>query len=313
MIAGATRILLGPQRPHSRLPDALASAALPDGPVAVISAGWQEAEGDIDDVQQLVARPVRDLLLYQRAEQIFAAHQELQEAYRVRQERLKDRQRLYRLRLRYLMDAARQVMRADADPALLATEKRHAIAQLRALDRHHVHCVAAIHEEFAARFSSDKFAPLAEHVAAIRKVLDECQAVVITGGNVIILLNRLLLFGLGSLLQDRHIIAWSAGAMVLGEQILLFHDRMPEGRRDAELLGTGLSLLPEYVVLPDAKHRLRSGDRLRMTLLGYRLAPKTCVMLNYDSLLKFSDDRITAAEATRYITRKGGSGAVTAA
>jgi hypothetical protein len=45
---------------------------LPDGPLAVISAGWQEAEGDIGDVQQFVGRPVRDLTLYQRAEKIFA-------------------------------------------------------------------------------------------------------------------------------------------------------------------------------------------------------------------------------------------------
>lgn len=312
MSTAATRILLGPQRPHSRLPDALFSAALPDGPVAVISAGWQEAEGDIDDVQQLVGRPVRDLLLYQRAEEVFAAHSELQDAYRVRQERLMGRQRLYRLRLRYLTDAARQIMRADAAPALLATEKRHAIAQLRALDRHHLHCVAAIHEEFADRFSSEKYAPLVDHVAAIRSVLDECQAVVVTGGNVIVLLNRLLLFGLGALLRDRHIIAWSAGAMVLGEQIVLFHDRMPEGRRDAELLGAGLGLLPQHVLLPDATHRLRSNDRLRMTLLGNRLTPKTCVMLNYDSLLKFAGSSIVTAEASHYITRNGGSAAVTA-
>jgi len=287
-------------------------AALPDGPVAVISAGWQEAEGDIDDVQQHVGRPVRDLLLYQRAEKIFEQHKDLQQAYRVRQERLIERQRLYRMRLRFLMDAARQVIRSDADAALLATEKRHAIAQLRALDRHHLKCVAEIHAEFAEGFGAGSFAPLAEDVAAIRKVLDECQAVVITGGNVIVLLNRLLLFGLEVLLRDRQLIAWSAGAMVLSRQVVLFHDRMPEGRRDAELLGAGLDLLPEQVCLPDARHRLRSGDRLRMSLLGYRLAPATCIMLNHDSLLQFAGSTIVAAEETRRITRNGGSSPVAA-
>lgn len=305
-----TRILLGPQRPQSRLADAIVTAALPDGPVAVISAGWQEAEGDIDDVQQLVGRPVRDLTLYQRAEKMFASHAELWEAYRVRQERLIDRQRLYRLRLGFLMDAARQVMRSDADAALLATEKRHAIGQLRALDRHHLNQVTAIHDEFAALFGADNYAPLADDVAAIRSILDDCQAVVITGGNVIVLLNRLMLFGLGPLLQQRHIIAWSAGAMVLCKQIVLFHDRMPEGRRDPELLGAGLGLLNEQVFLPDARLRLRSGDRSRMSLLGYRLTPASGIMLNYDSLLQYAGTAIVRAEATRSITRNGGTSPV---
>jgi hypothetical protein len=112
--------------------------------------------------------------------------------------------------------------------------------------------------------------------------------------------------------QDRHLIAWSAGAMALSRQVVLFHDRMPEGRRDAELLGSGLGLLPEQVFLPDARHRLRSGDRLRMSLLGYRLTPASCIMLNHDSLLKFAGSTIVAAEATRRITRNGGSSAVTA-
>jgi len=304
--------VLGPQRPQSRLADALVAAALPDGPLAVISAGWQEAEGDIGDVQQLVGRPVRDLTLYQRAEKIFATHAELQQAYRVRQERLIERQRLYRMRLRFLMDAARQLIRDDGDAALLATEKRHAIAQLRALDRHHMNCVAAIQREFAEQFGAETYAPLRDDIAAIRNTLDECQGVVITGGNVIVLLNRLMLFGLGALLRGRHLIAWSAGAMVLSRQVMLFHDRMPEGRRDAELLGAGLGLLQEQVFLPDARHRLRSGDRLRMSLLESRLAPASCIMLNHDSLLQFAGSEIVVAEETRHITRNGGTSQVTA-
>jgi hypothetical protein len=98
--------------------------------------------------------------------------------------------------------------------------------------------------------------------------------------------------------------------MVLSRQVVLFHDRMPEGRRDAELLGAGLGLLPDQVFLPDARQRLRSGDRLRMSLLGYRLAPATCIMLNHDSLLQFAGTDIVAAEETRRITRNGGSNAV---
>ena len=38
------RLLLGPQRPVLNLGEAFAEAGFPAGPVAVISAGWQEAE-----------------------------------------------------------------------------------------------------------------------------------------------------------------------------------------------------------------------------------------------------------------------------
>ena len=65
------RILLGPQRPHTNLPEAFRDRGLPGGPVAVISAGWQEAEGDIDDVRALVPRELIDLELYRRAEELF--------------------------------------------------------------------------------------------------------------------------------------------------------------------------------------------------------------------------------------------------
>ncbi|MDH3453468.1 MAG: hypothetical protein OEN20_13745, partial [Gammaproteobacteria bacterium] len=119
----AIRLLLGPQRPVSNLRRGVDSLSLKDGPIACISAGWQEAEGDTDDVQELVGRPLRDLNLYARTEDIFLAQPDLHDAYRSRQDQLKEQQKLYRLRLRHLMNAARQVLRSDVDPVLLATEQ----------------------------------------------------------------------------------------------------------------------------------------------------------------------------------------------
>ncbi len=138
MTATPVRLLLGPQRPVRNLAEAIAAAGIPDGPLAVISAGWQEAEGDIDDVREVVGRPLDDLRLYARADEVFAADEKLAEAYRERQDCLQEQQRLYRQRLRQLALAARQTLRAEADPGMLAAEQRHAIAQQRALDRHHL-------------------------------------------------------------------------------------------------------------------------------------------------------------------------------
>jgi len=308
----AKRVLLGPQRPGSNLPAAVEQLSLDDGPIAVISAGWQEAEGDIDEVAELVGRPLHDVGLYRRTEELFATHHDLHDAYRSRQERLKEQQRLYRLRLRHLMVATRQVMRSEGDRVVLAAEQRHAVAQLRALDRHHRHRVETIHADFSTHFDQDNFAPIAEHATAIQDILNDCQAVLITGGNVIILLNRLLLFGLGPQLRNRQLIAWSAGAMVLSEQIVLFHDRLPDGRRDAELLGAGLGLIPGYVFLPDAGHRIRKKESLRLRVFCHRFSPNTCAMLDNESLLRFDDVELAAAEAVRRIKSNGAIGLVQA-
>ena len=51
MIEAPLRLLLGPQNPVRNVGKAMDEARVFDGPVAVISAAWQEAENDIDDVR----------------------------------------------------------------------------------------------------------------------------------------------------------------------------------------------------------------------------------------------------------------------
>ena len=303
--AGPTRILLGPQRPVRNLGEAVQAAGLRDGPLAVISAGWQEAEGDIDDVRQLVGRSLVELGLYGRAEAVFAADEQLGAAYRARQDRLVAQQRLYRQRLKQLAIAARQTLRAEGDADLVAPEQRHAIAQLRALDRHHLRRTQALHADFGAAFDPAKHPSLAGHRAEIETSLRSASGVLITGGNVVVLLNRMRLFGVAELLERLPLIGWSAGAMVLAHRVVLFHDRAPQGRRDAEVLGAGMNLVRGHVMLPDAKRRLRKRDRLRMTLLARRFSPDTCVVLDSGAALQVEGSRVVAEAGARRLNRNG--------
>ncbi|HLU06084.1 MAG TPA: Type 1 glutamine amidotransferase-like domain-containing protein [Woeseiaceae bacterium] len=298
-------ILLGPQRPNTNLGAAIVEAALPDGPLAVISAGWQEAEGDIEDIHELVRRPLHDLRLYQRAEEVFAAAPELLLAYRARQDRLQVLQRLYRLRLRRLLSAARQMLRAKAEPSLVEAEQRHAIAQLRALDRHHMRRVAKVNERFDAEFDVAAHELLSRQAAEISGILDNVETVVITGGNVAILINRLRLFGLGNMLKAKNVVAWSAGAMALCDRIVLFHDNPPQGRRNPEVFGPGLGLVRRQVLFPNARTRLRTSDRVRMQLLGRRFAPAACITLDSGAMLRIADGQFVAVERARRIVESG--------
>lgn len=299
------RLLFGPQRPVSNLRDAFASGDIPAAPVGVVSAGWQEAEGDFDELADLVPRPLVNLDLYARAEAVFNADQALYLAYRERQDRLQALQGLYRLRLRQMMLAARKIRHSGAPPDLVAAEQRHAVAQVRALDRHHLHRIETVYDKFAERISVNASSPLAEHVAAIGEAVAACPTVLLTGGNVMVLLNRLQLFDLRQALAGRHLVAWSAGAMVLSERVVLFHDSKPLGRRDAELLGAGLGILPGYIFLPDARRRLQARDTVRIGLFGGRFSPDRCVTLDNGASLGFTDRHLSAARGVECLTARG--------
>ena len=115
-------LILGPQLRAPALREALArvSPGRPAGIVA-ITAGWQEREGELDALEEHLGEPVRDLRLYERAEAIFDLDRELGEAHRARQNRLKEIQELYRLRLDAAKAAARELMNRDGQSDSLRT------------------------------------------------------------------------------------------------------------------------------------------------------------------------------------------------
>ena len=188
---------------------------------------------------------------------------------------------------------------------MLAAEQRHAIAQLRALDRHHLNRTETIWHDFLETFRPDEHPEVARHAGEIGEQLSRAAGVVITGGNIAVLLNRLRLFGLERRLAAKPIIAWSAGAMVLAERIVLFHERSPEGRRDAEVFGSGCGIVPGYVLLPDTEHRLRTRDRHRVGVTSRRFSPDLCVALDSGAELHVDDHDIRYADQVRSLNRDG--------
>jgi hypothetical protein len=94
----AFQLLLGPQLPVPNLGSALESLGL-NGPLAVITAGWRDSEGEIQELQAATGLPLEDLMLYHRAEEVFAREPGLRALQRERQDRLAELQRLYRMRL----------------------------------------------------------------------------------------------------------------------------------------------------------------------------------------------------------------------
>jgi len=301
----AARILLGPQRPTPTVGAAVHDLTAPDETVGVISAGWQEAEGDLHELQACIERPLLDLGLYRRAEAVVAASQAVREAHRLRQDRLRLLQRYYRMRLSHAMRAAVSVLEIDDETEVIKLEQRHAVAQLRALDRHHLGRVHATHAAYNDVQSVHEAEALRDQRREIEQLLAPLSTLVITGGNVAVLITRLRLMGMGALLRDKHIVAWSAGAMALCDRIVLYHDRAPQGRRDAEIFDVGLALVPGLIVLPNAKRRLDTGQATILGLLSRRFAPRRCVTLDNASMVRIQDARVVAVSDVSRITRKG--------
>ena len=121
--------LLGPQTQDPILADVLRELHL-EGPFAVITAGWQEREGEIDELRDHVGTEVRDLQLYARAERVLANDAELRSLSRRRQARLAEMQEIYRLRLEHGKRAAVALFEHDGDIEVLRPARRQAIAEI---------------------------------------------------------------------------------------------------------------------------------------------------------------------------------------
>jgi hypothetical protein len=277
---------------------------VPEGQtVAVISAGWQEAENDLDEIGQVVDRPLVDLMIYARCDTLLNQSPELGEAHRRRQVALRALQRLYRRRLGHLIDACVEIFEVESELAQL--DQRHAVTQVRALDRHHLQRVRAAHLEYAQVESATNLAARTRLRGEVASVLDGGTTVIVTGGNIGVLMSRLRLLGMSELLAGKNIVAWSAGAMAMCERVVLYHDLAPQGQRDAELFDEGLGLVPGYVALPNAKRRLDKSQTTRLGLMSRRLAPRRTVTLDSGSMLTFDDARLAAVRGSMRLSRTG--------
>jgi hypothetical protein len=308
----ALQILLGPQSPVPNLRQAI-DAINSDGPVVVITAGWRDSEGEIDELRDIAGCPIEDLMLYQRAEAVFAHEPALRELQRERQDELTELQRLYRIRLAPTIAAARKLMRTRAEPELLRLEQRAAISQLRAPDSHHLRRIRGIHQNFNRRRAGLDIPRATAQREQVHEMVEKAGLVLIAGGHVAVLLNRIRLFGLDQLLAQKPVIAWSAGAMALSERIVLFHHAPPQGKRDAELLDAGLGIVRRRVLLPHANTRLDWHNGHRMALFSRRFSPADCCTLDNGSMIHLDNERIIATSGSCIVSRAGRKKALTGA
>lgn len=271
--------LLGPQRPNANMPTALATVNRP-GRVLYITAGWRHDENDDEALRRDLGTGGFPLPLYAWFEELAKTAPDLFAAHHSQQDEIRKLKTLYRARLDAALQAVR-VMLAHAeqrpDVPYVKEEFDDAIASVRALRQRYIRQCDSIRERFAEKWDVSRNRQVARRMIEIEGLVREARAVLIAGGHVGVLRNRLEFFGLGPILQRaRHrgvgIIAWSAGAMALTDEVVLFHDDPPVGQSNAEVLDRGLGLATGIVALPHARERLWLHDRTRVAVLGWRFA-----------------------------------------
>jgi Peptidase family S51 len=291
--------LLGPQRRPTldRVFRAVARGLDADAPVAVVTAGWQEREGDDDELRALLGRDTVNLGLHGRWLDVLERDREYAGAEREHRVVLDELEHLYLLQLDHALQAAYTVARRqDGHPRTRKSALADAMAVVDLVDRQHLTRVRDIHRAFDEAWSPPDRPRVAEHRAAVREALRSACCLVVAGGHVGVLLRLLHLFGVAPHLPST-VIAWSAGAMALTERVVLFHDRAAHRPAHAEVFDEGLGLVTDAVLLPHARRRLRVDDPARMSVLARRFAPARCVVLDDGARLDVGDGTRLPPEA----------------
>ena len=99
-------VLLGAQRFQPSLGTLVSEAGI-TGRIALITAGWQEREPEVDELSAHLGGDTINLRLHERATAIFHQDRVLSAWHRERQQLLRHLQEIYRLRLEHAFDAER--------------------------------------------------------------------------------------------------------------------------------------------------------------------------------------------------------------
>jgi peptidase E len=283
--------LLGPQRPTENVGAAL--DRIPgSGPIVTLTAGWRLDEKELDALHGVVGPDAVHLPLYQWFEECMERMPETRARYRERQQQLMRVKDLYRVRLHRALDAVRTLLeRLDDAPDLVRPQLTSAVADVRRIDRQFVDHSKSLFAAYPDVSRPWELPEVASRRAESAAMLSSARAILIAGGHVAVLRNRMLFFGVHqqlfqAWLQRTGVIAWGAGAMVLTDPIVLFYDDPPDGPSHPEILDSGLALVQDTVVLPDARKRLRLGDRMRVQLLARRFQPHRCIAMENGAFLE---------------------------
>jgi hypothetical protein len=299
----STTILLGPQRFTTTVGSTVRSLDI-SGRIAMVNSGWEERESDDAELAgHLDGRGV-NLRLHHRMLDVLVKDEQIAAAAVVFRDRMDELRAFYGIRLLAASDAVQAGSHRASLHAGGPVAEDAAIEAVREVDRWYAGQLDELYRAARATAAPDESGTVGWHRGEIGAVLDECDAVVIAGGNVRTLLWTLRFFDV-TLRPEQTVVAWSAGAMALTDEVVLFHDFTPLGVTAAEVHDRGLGRLPGVIALPHAKRRLRLDDHARMSVLARRFAEHQLLLLDDGAVVRFPDGVTDLPAGARVLDRTG--------
>ena len=272
-------LLLGPLGAAPQLTDELTELGV-DGPVALVTAGYEEAERNDAHLDRALGGGTRNLGLYGRRLDILDSDPDYAAALQRLRVELAEQQTLYRARVVHALAGVDAVRRLGGGTRRsVGTQLDAAIRDVRALDDTHSAYIGAALQRFEAEFPPDQRDALLLHRDAVAALLRDCAALAIAGGHIGVILESMWLCDVGAATARMPLIAWSSGAMAVTERVLVA-DEHEIAERPTEVMGLGTAAVRGVVVMVDAQARLRVGDADSVALLARRCAPRACVLLD---------------------------------
>ncbi len=303
-------VLLGPQRFLTTAGGVVRGLGI-EGPVATVTAGWEDREGDDQELDQVMDGRSRNLRLYARMVEVLEQDQEFAAAALRFRDAMDDLAGVYGTRLHLALEAVYAVGRRVGRSDVVAAGVDDAIEAVRALDAWYLDRLRVLYGELDATGTLQRSELIGRHRAEVSEILAGCGVLAVAGGHVGVLLRAMQLFDVRPH-ADLPVVAWSAGAMVLTSKVVLFHDNTAQGVMGAEVWDRGVHRAPGIVALPHARRRLHLEDRLRTQVLARRFAGSTCLLLDDGTKVRLGPDGRLPAGA-RIITDAGTVGVVVTA
>ena len=295
-------LLLGEQREQPRLQQALERWKI-SGPVGLIAAGWEEDEFDDDWVRSAVENQVVNSQLYELADRMFVEDPEVLALLRSRQDRLRELREINQVQVDRMCRVIRELMRSPTQSPAVQEALELTGRQIREADEQHLQRVDAVVQEFDERIAPLNRPAVVAYRKRVVERLQGCEALLLAGGHVGVLLNRLELSRLLTILP-LPVIAWAGGAMALGERVYFFNQMIPHATGEVELSRRGKGLYTNLQLFPRADERLKINDRIEMALLAQRIA-EPCLLLDHSSELEWDNERLTNCAGVRVLQEDG--------
>ncbi len=294
--------ILGPERPEGALPGVLQKHGV-TGPLALVSAGWRYDEARDEPLRTAVPNEVRNLRLYDRFRILEREAPDLISRYTAKQDALRRVKHRYRMRVQAGLASATALHAEYKDVS--CRWFLQSIRHLQETDELFLAEARALHDRFESEAQPGQHPLVRRARETVREELAGCAALLIAGGHIGVLRNRCFFFDLGPVLNHQPLYAWSAGAMLLTERVLLYHDRTAYGPGTAEFLDHGFGLLRNTVFLPHARERLDLDNTLNLTVLVHRLAPRRVIGLENGAV--YDNGAYTGAPGAAFALHLDGS------